>query len=521
MEPLYSLSATRLVELLSSREISSEQLTRAHLDRIDLLDRKVLAFTQVFREKALGEARRADELLAKGRPLGPLHGLPVTVKESFDIEGLPATMGVPSRASHRASSDAALVRLLREAGAVVLGRTNVAQFLLYHESRNPLFGQTANPFALTHSPGGSSGGEAAAIAAGFSPLGIGGDIGGSIRNPAHFSGVCGLKPSLDRLPCQGSHTALAGQETIRGQAGPLARTARDIALFMAAMPPARMAALDGRVPPLPWRDVSAIPVEKLRVGYYTDDGVMPASHAMVRVVERARDVLAARGCEVKRFTPPDVRQALVRYFAALSADGGDTIGPALEGGEVDQVLAGLRRMATLPPTLRKVIVAAARLAGDPLAADLLAVAYKKSVAELWSVTAWIRAYRFSFTRAMDDAGVDVLLSPPHATPAMPHGLARDFAAAGSYAMLYNLLQFPAGVVPAGAVRTDEARRDGAKGRIGRRAAEIDARSAGLPVGVQIAGRPWADEEVVATMIALEDGLRGDQGFPQVPVALSA
>lgn len=517
-DALHALTATRMMQLLAAGEISSEQLVRAHLDRIDRLDRKVLAFTHVFRAQAVAEARKADEARASGDSR-PLLGLPVSVKESFELAGYASTMGVAARASHRATSDAALVKLLKEAGAVVLGRTNVAQFLLYHESRNPLFGQTANPFALTHSPGGSSGGESAAIAAGFSPLGIGGDIGGSIRNPAHFAGVAGLKPTLDRLPCQGSLTALVGQEAIRGQAGPLARSSRDLSLFMSAMPPERMTALDGRVPPLPWQDPSRVSLGKLRVGYYTDDGVMPASHALVRAVERAAEALRARGCEVVPFTPPDARAAVVRYFAAMSADGGEMIGPALEDAEVDPVLAGLRTMAKLPPTVRKIVSRAARLAGDPLAADLLASAYRKNVTEFWNITAWLRAYRFKFTEAMNAAGIDLLLCPPHATPAMPHGLARDFAAAGCYSMLYNVLQFPAGSVPVTTVRSDEARREGATGRIGRRAAEIDAQSTGLPVGVQVAGRPWAESEVLAAMIAIEEEVQRDAGAPHTPIAL--
>jgi fatty acid amide hydrolase len=156
------------------------------------------------------------------------------VKECFDVAGRATTLGIPAWRDRIADQDSAMVRALRHAGAIVLGRTNLSQTMLYVEARNPVFGQTANPWSLAHTPGGSSGGEGAAIAAGASPLGVGTDIGGSIRTPAHFCGVAGLKPTLDRLPMKGYRTVLAGQEAVRGMGGPLARTTADLALFFPA-----------------------------------------------------------------------------------------------------------------------------------------------------------------------------------------------------------------------------------------------------------------------------------------------
>ena len=226
MHDLCRKTAVELCRLLAAGEISSEELTRAHLDRIDRVDARVKAFTMVLRHEALAAARRADEERRRGDARSPLHGLPISVKESLDMAGLASTLGAVSRKTHRAGEDAVVIELLRDAGAVILGRTNVSQLLLYHESRNPLFGQTANPWSLDHTPGGSSGGEGAAIAAGMSPLGVGTDVGGSIRVPAHFSGIAGLKPTLDRWSNGGSNTALRGQEAVRSQVGPMARTAR-------------------------------------------------------------------------------------------------------------------------------------------------------------------------------------------------------------------------------------------------------------------------------------------------------
>ena len=298
MTDLHTRSATRLSILLAAREVSSEEVTRAFLRRIDAVNERVRAFTEVLREEAIAAARRADEERRRGDVRGPLHGLPVTIKENIDVAGHASTLGVPARKGKRSADDAAIVQLLRAAGAVILGRTNVSQLLLFHECRNPVFGQTANPWSADHTPGGSSGGEAAALAAGMSPLGIGTDIGGSIRVPAHFTGVAGLKPSLDRWTNLGSNTAIAGQEIVRAQLGPMARSARDVALLVGALDPRQMSALDARVPPLLIEDPARVDVSKLRVGTFASDGLLPPSRAVARAVGRAAEALEARGATV-------------------------------------------------------------------------------------------------------------------------------------------------------------------------------------------------------------------------------
>jgi len=274
---LCDLSAAEICALLQRREISAHEAVEAHLRRIDDRDVAIKAFTRVFHQQARDEADKPAR--------APFYGLPISIKENFDLAGEATTMGMVGRTSNRASSDAALVTLLREAGAIVLGRTNLSQLCLFPESRNPLFGQTANPWSAAHSPGGSSGGEAAAIAAGMSPLGLGTDIGGSIRVPAHFCGIAGLKPTLDRLPMRGIGAGIPGQEAVRAMCGPLARTARDLIFFMERIDPRRAAELDGRTPPLPF--VAEHLPRGVRVGMLLEDGVISPSAALQRAVRRA------------------------------------------------------------------------------------------------------------------------------------------------------------------------------------------------------------------------------------------
>jgi fatty acid amide hydrolase len=476
----------------------------------------VHAFTEVLGESALAEAARADDERAKGRARGPLHGLPVSVKECFDVGGKATTLGLASWRDRVAKEDSALVRALREAGAVVLGRTNLSQTMLFVESRNPLFGQTANPFELAHTPGGSSGGEAAAVASGMSPLGVGTDIGGSVRVPCHFSGVAGLKPTLDRLPTRGQRTVLAGQEIVRSQSGPLSRTVAGLVLLLRALDPRALSSLDPRVPPVPIEDPARIELPGLRVGMYTDDGVLPASRAIVRAVERTAAALRGRGCEV---VPFELRadELMDDYLAALSADGGQLVLEALEGGEVDPSLAPLKQLARLPGRARRALAGGARALGQGRLSRMLRAMGEKPVAEVWRLTARLRARRLEILDRMAAAGLDALICPPFATPALPHGLSKNFALAGSFSMVWNAMDLPAGVVPVTRVREDETTRAASRDRMERQAAEVDRASAGLPVGVQVVARPWAEAAVLALMQAIEDAVRSSPDFPTTPV----
>jgi fatty acid amide hydrolase len=515
---LTQLSAVRLAELLAAREVSAEEVAQVHLERIDALDPKIRAFTHVLRHEAMAAARRADEERRRGEVRGRLHGLPVTVKENLDLAGHASTLGAASRRELYATVDAGVIELLRRAGAVILGRTNISQLLLSHECANPLFGRTVNPWSPDHTPGGSSGGEAAALAAGMSPLGVGTDIGGSIRVPAHFSGVAGIKPTLDRWTNKGINGALLGQEAVRAQLGPMARTARDLALVMAELDPVAMSAMDPRVPPLPAPDPTAVDPARLRVGFYVEDGLIPTSTAVARAVAKAASALRARGAEVVPFTPPGLPDAIFTYFAALGADGGASASAILEGGEVDPSLRLLRRIAALTPTPRAAAARVAGLAGQRRLRRLIEVTGQKSVRELWQLTYALRRARDAIFAAMRAERLDVLLCPPHATAALPHGASRDFTLAGSPSMLWNLCQFPAGVVPVTRVRPEEARRLEPRDRLEKRAAQVDKQSAGLPVGVQVVGYPYQEDVVLAAMIAIEEGLAGEEDRPAMPCA---
>jgi fatty acid amide hydrolase len=282
-----------------------------------------------------------------------------------------------------------------------------------------------------------------------------------------------------------------------------------------------MTALDPRVPPLPWQDPAAIEVEKLRVGTYVDDGVLKASPAVARAVEAAASALRARGCQVVPFDPPDVRSLVSAYLGAMSADGGTALLESLSGGAVDPVLEPMRRLAPVPVPVRRVAARVARAVGQPNFALMLGSMGEKTVSELWQLTDRLRTYRTALLEAMDRHRLDVLVCPPAATAAWPHGAAKNFTLASSYAILFNATQMPAGVVPVARVRPDETARPAGRDRIERHAADVEAKAAGLPVGVQVAGRPWGDSRVLAAMRAIEAEVSRSPEFPRTPVEVGA
>ena len=292
MDEIVYASLVETAKNIRGRKISPVELAEAHLARIARLNPKLNAFVTVDAERARAQARSAEaavSLNSKTTSLGPLHGVPISIKSSVDVAGLPCECGSVLRKGNTPTEDAPLVGRLRAAGAVILGNTNVPEFLMAYETDNLLCGRTNNPWDLERTPGGSSGGEAAAIASGCSAGGVGSDGGGSIRVPAHYSGICGLKPTPGRVPSTGHFPASAGPFAQLGVVGPMARTVRDVAqLFevMAGPDPGDPAAA-----PVPLRRWSADEIRKLRVAYFEDDGATPVTPETAAAVRAAADAL--------------------------------------------------------------------------------------------------------------------------------------------------------------------------------------------------------------------------------------
>jgi fatty acid amide hydrolase len=499
------MGAGELARGIAARRFSSTEVVSAHLERQDEVQPRINAVAVSLADQAMAAAKAADQ----GRPHDgqKLYGVPVTVKECFDVVGTATTAGIIGRATDLKSDDAELVTRLRAAGAIITAKSNLAQLELYVESDNPLYGRTNNPWDLTRTPGGSSGGEAALVASSGSPLGLGTDIGGSVRVPAHFCGLAALRATPGRLSLDGTADQILFSHVsgVPDSAGPIARTVADVKL-----------AMDVLGAPVPDAEV-----EGLVIGLYDEDGFMAASSSVRRAARQAAKVLEAAGARVVSFEPPGVLESLDIFYGLFSADGGAEFQKLIAGEQIDPRIRQLMQLATMSAWMRPVLGVGLAVAGQRRLSHLIRTTGLRTDEQTQALIVRRDAYRKRFEAAVSDAGVDVLLCPPNALPALKHGASADLGpASASYTILYALLGWPAGVVPVTRVRPGEMdRRAGGGDMMDRAARRVDKDSAGLPVGVQVAARPNREDLILAVMDAVESGLAGSVDYPGVPTGL--
>jgi fatty acid amide hydrolase len=510
-------SATELAASIARGEVSAVEAVEAHIARIERVNPAINAVVVERYDDARAEARAADARRARGEPLGPLHGVPITIKESLDLAGTPSTYGLTARANTRAERDSVYVARLRTAGAIILGKTNVSQLLLYIESDNPVYGRTNNPWNRARTSGGSSGGQAAVIVTGGSPLGLGTDLGGSLRVPASFCGIASMKPTAGRTQDDASIAPPLGQRAVVSQAGPLARTVDDVALALRLINGGSAPEVE---PPMPLGDPAAVDVAKLRVAYYTDDGTLAVAPAVRRAVIEAAGMLAGRGAQVVEWQPPDVGAALQIFYGVLSADGGRGAAEVMRGSKKDPRIATLLRLAGAPRPVSAALRGVLQALGQRNTAEVLRAFGHRDALHYWRLVEAQMDYRRRFLRALDedDGGpFDVIICPACALPAFLHGGSADLLAGGGYATLYNVLGYPAGVVPVTRVQPgEESTRERSVDRMERAARKAERGSAGLPVGVQVVARPWREHVALAAMRAIQEAARRREDYPAQP-----
>jgi len=327
MQNLTYQSATRLLKDIQDQKISCSELLEAFIENIERKNSRINAVVATAYETARIRAKAADEALKRGEIWGPLHGLPVTIKDTFEVAGMPCTAGVPQLKDHVPEKHADVVQSLLDAGAVIIGKTNVPLFAMDFQSYNDVYGQTNNPWDVDRTSGGSSGGAAAALAAGMTGLDIGSDIGGSIRTPAHFCGVFGHKSTFNIVPKQGHIPPVPDSfpegfmaEGDISVVGPMARSARDIDLAMNLIVKpgiAQRSAWRIELPPPPKKGL-----KDYRIGLWLDDPVCPVEAEIGGVLQQLADTLARAGARVEE-TKPAIdfarsHEVYVGLYAALS-----------------------------------------------------------------------------------------------------------------------------------------------------------------------------------------------------------
>ncbi|MBI5279416.1 MAG: amidase [Burkholderiales bacterium] len=506
--PLTALGAAELARLIARRECTAMEVMEQHIARMREVDSRIHAMAAERFDAAREEARAADARQAAGAPLGPLHGVPVTVKESLDLTGMASTFGIAAWQGRLAAADQMHVARLRGAGAIALAKGNVAQALLFYECENPVYGRTLHPLDAARTPGGSSGGEAALVATGATPLALGTDIGGSIRIPAAWCGVAGFKPTGGRCNDPGLGSVPIGQQAVPSQVGPLARRVEDLALALHVLNGGRAPAAPGRSLG-DWRDVD---VAGLRVACCTDDGTFEPSPSAVRAVRESADVLRRAGAAVHDWSPLAAREGMNLFYGLLGADGMALLGRRLAGGPRAPQLGQLMALAGLPRAAVQALRALLRAVGQPLLAQGLEAFGFRDTAHYWALVEAQDDYRQRFAQSLDSSPggpFDLILCPPAPLPALTHGATKELATCGAYACLYNLLGYPAGVVPVTKVRAgEESRRAPSRDIVVKKARSVEQGSAGLPVGVQVVARPWDDHVALAAMACIESAVQG-------------
>ena len=453
------LSASEIAEAIRAKRLSSREVVEAHLERIAAINPKLNAIVQLTADAARRQAAEADAALMRGEAKGALHGVPVTIKDTLETEGVICTGGTLGRANFVPKADATAVARLRAAGAIILGKTNVPELAGALETDNLIYGRTNNPYDLTRTPGGSSGGEAAIVAAGGSPLGLGTDAGGSIRVPAHYCGLAALKPTSGRVPRTGQFPRPMGARNFVFHVSLIARKVDDLALALPIIAGADFE--DYTITDMPLLDHRAVALPKLRLAFFDHDGRSAATPEIAATVHAAADALANLGVAVEERRPPEADRAATIYYDMTRGDGGTGVRAFLKSVGTEQI--------------------------SPLFEQSLssrsAPAMASTTEALAAFTRW-DAYRNTMLGFMK--GYDALLSPvlPYVAPL--HGTSFDptLQRGAGYAQMHNLTGWPAATV------------------------RIGTSPEGLPIGVQVAARPWREDVALALVRHLEEKFGG-------------
>lgn len=463
MDRIIYASATTLAQAIRAKQVSSEEVVNAYLKRIETVNPKLNAVVQVTADTAREQAREADVALARGDLKGPLHGVPMTIKDVFETAGVISTAGTKGRATFVPTEDATAVARMRSAGAIMLGKTNTPELALAPETDNLVYGRTNNPYDLSRIPGGSSGGEGSIIAAGGSPLGLGSDAGGSIRMPAHFCGVAGIKPTTGRVPRTGHFPPIAGTMNTMWQVGPIARFVEDLILTLPVI--VGVDWHDPAIVPVTLGDPSAVDLESLRAAFYTDNGILSPTPETVELVKRTAKVLSDAGMSVDESRPEGIEQTYEIWWGLVGADSG-------AGVEAVLLMAGTTETHLYLQHFQ-----------ETQRARVMTTSEFSALMSKWDM------FRRDMLRFMEE--YDVIICPTVAFPAPPHGITLDDdkIPGFSYTFTYNLTGWPA-VVVRGGISPE-----------------------GLPIGVQVVARPWREDVALTVAQHIETVLGGWQPPP--------
>ncbi|XP_045715614.1 vitamin D3 hydroxylase-associated protein-like [Phyllostomus hastatus] len=504
-KPILELPLVKLAQKLQAEELSLESVLCSYLEEALKVHQEVNCLTDF-----LGECEKELQALKKLKKSerGLLYGVPISLKDPYDCLGHDSTCGLAQFLEKPAAEDGVIVKVLKAQGAIPFVKTNIPQTLLSFECSNPIYGQTLNPLNLKKSPGGSSGGEGALLAARGSILGMGSDTGGSIRIPASFCGVYGLRTTGNRLSYSGVSSAVKGKKSVSTVAGPMARDVDSLVLSMRALLSKDMHQLDPTVPFMPFREEVYSSNQSLRIGYYESDGYTEPSPSMARAVRLTCRLLQDAGHEVIPFSIPRIEYAIQHlYKAGLFADGGATLLQKLEGDIVDPCMKKVVSILHLPNPVKRILAWMLKNTEPRTAQTVETFLGVGTPKKLWEQHTEVKEYQQEFIAKWKSLDLDVLLAPS-LDPAFYIGYGSKASESISYTTLYNVLDFPVGVVPVTTVTLQDQEelafykgyyRDSSD----RYFPEAIKGSLGLPVAVQCIALPWEEELCLRFMKEVE------------------
>jgi amidase len=460
MDELLDQPVRQLATAIRDGLITSKDMVQAFLDRIEKSNPRINALVYSTAETALKHARSADIELKKGNIKGPLHGVPFTIKDSLDTKDAITTWGTKGRADYRPGTDASCVARLRDAGGILLGKTNTPELTLSFETDNLVYGRTCNPYDVTRTPGGSSGGAAALLACNATPFDLGTDTGGSIRLPAHFSGVCGIKPTSGRVPCTGNALPTSGLLAPLTQVGPMGRFVDDLAYLLPII--SGMDLIDQSTVACELKDYRDIELKSLRIGFHTDNGIKTPSPEIADNLNHVISLFTENGWNPQEIRPTGIEMTNFIYSRLFAADSGLMVENLLEDSRTAETTSYIQ---------------------DYLAAQQAVAMDGRDFAQLISL--W-HNYQSSMLDYFVDR--DVLICPVNADTAVPHNTTEDLSGY-TYTSAFNLTGWPCVVVRTG------------------------TSTGGLPIGTQVISSPFREDIALAVAHWLE-GQSGEFRSPE-------
>ncbi|XP_069088850.1 vitamin D3 hydroxylase-associated protein-like isoform X1 [Pleurodeles waltl] len=502
-ESILSLSLSQLADKLKNGSLSPESVLYTYIEKALEVHKEVNCLTDF-----LPDCETLLQEVKKQKDKGLLYCVPISIKDDVGYKGHDSHVGLVHFLGKPASEDSVIVQVLKKQGAIPFVKTNLPQSMINYDCSNSIFGQTLNPRNHKKTPGGSSGGEGALIAAGGSVLGVGSDVIGSIRLPCSFCGICGFKPTGYRLSTVGFETPVRGMKTAVSMSGPMARDVDSLVLFMKATLNEDMFNLDPSVPPLPFKDEIYSSKKPLRIGYYDSDGYFLPPPSARRAVQETKALLEAAGHELIPFVPPRIEYALNELcIRGFFADGAATLSEKFDADIIDPHLQQQLTFWKIPTLAKKIMAFFMKPMYPRIANHLNAHCGVGSVKGYWKHRTAIQEYSKEFVKEWRKLNLDVLLCPM-LSPAFNVGSPGKLFAGFCFTMLYNVLNFPAGVLPVTTVTSeDEEELKHYKGYFDdlwdKELIKGMENGVGLPVVVQCVALPWQEELCLRFMKEVE------------------